>query len=334
VKTSLRLNNDVTVAEFVELAQAAEACGFDQIWISNDLFLRSAPVVLAAAARHTRSIGLGTCILNPYSIHPAEIAMMAATLQEASGGRFYLGLAAGAKEFLAWAGIERRAPLARTRDAVRSVRTLLAGGRPASEDVGGRWHDEAYLRVPAIAAPIYVGGMSPRMLELAGEIADGVLPLLFPPEHYAAAAAQVRTGAERAGRRVEDLDLAACIWCSIDPDADRARAALAAKIAYYGPSFAPYLLERAGLTVGDFDAIRGAMRAGDAAGAARGVTPAMLSLGIAGGADDVLARCRGLITMGARHLSFGPPLGPEPVQAVQTLGASVLPRLHTPQSAG
>ena len=78
---SLRLNNDLPVAEYVTLARVAEAAGFDQFWVSNDLFLRSAPVILAAVAVATRRIGIGTCILNPYTIHPGEIAMMAATLE-------------------------------------------------------------------------------------------------------------------------------------------------------------------------------------------------------------------------------------------------------------
>src|SRR5918994_2531446 len=114
VRTSLRLNNDVGVDEFVELARLAESLGFDQIWLSNDLFFRSAPVVLAAAATATSAIRLGTCVLNPYSMHPAEIAMTAATLQELSRGRFLLGLAAGAEDFLRWAGIERPSPIRRT----------------------------------------------------------------------------------------------------------------------------------------------------------------------------------------------------------------------------
>ena len=125
--TSLRLNNDVPVDEFVELARLAESLEFDQIWVSNDLFFRSAPVLLAAAATATSEIALGTCILNPYSIHPAEIAMTAATLQELSGGRFLLGLAAGADDFLGWAGIAREAPLARTREAVVAIRALCSG---------------------------------------------------------------------------------------------------------------------------------------------------------------------------------------------------------------
>ena len=84
--TSLRLNNDLSVDEFVDLARLAESLHFDQIWVSNDLFFRSAPVLLAAAATATRDITLGTCVLNPYSVHPAEIAMTAATHAGAQRG--------------------------------------------------------------------------------------------------------------------------------------------------------------------------------------------------------------------------------------------------------
>src|SRR5512141_365366 len=97
-KFSVRLNNDLSIDEYIQLAQVAEASGFDQFWVSNDLFLRSAPVILAAVAGATHRIEIGSCILNPYTIHPAEIAMFAATMDELSDNRFNLGLAAGAGE--------------------------------------------------------------------------------------------------------------------------------------------------------------------------------------------------------------------------------------------
>jgi 5,10-methylenetetrahydromethanopterin reductase len=110
LKFSLRLNNDRPVAEYITLAQAAERVGFDQFWVSNDLFLRSAVVILTAVAQATTHIEIGTCILNPYTINPAEIAMMAATLDEVSGGRFNLGLSSGAEDFLGWVGIAPSPP--------------------------------------------------------------------------------------------------------------------------------------------------------------------------------------------------------------------------------
>lgn len=328
MRCSLRLNNDIDPGTFVELAQLAEASGFDQLWVSNDLFLRSAPVLVTAAATATSRLQLGTGIMNPYSVHPSELAMVATTLQEVSDGRFLLGLGAGAEDFLAWAGLARPSPLHRTREAVVAIRALLAGERPADAvGAGGGWTADAHLRTTAIATPIYLGVMSPRMLALAGELADGALPLLFPPEHFATAAEQAAAGATAAGRDPAELDLAACVWVSIDEDADRARHVLATKIAYYGPSFAPYLLERAGLSVSDFDEISAVLRTGGPDAAARLVTDQMLALGIAGSADDVIARCRGLIDAGARHLSFGPPLGPDPLRAIEVLGREVLPAL-------
>jgi 5,10-methylenetetrahydromethanopterin reductase len=326
LRTSLRLNNDLTVDEFVALCRLAERQGFDQVWVSNDLYLRSAPVMLTAAAVATERIGLGVGIMNPYSVHPAEIAMMAATLQEVSRGRFLLGLGAGAEEFLEWAGIERPRPLGHTKEAVAEIRALLADDR--SDGTDGR-SPHAYLRFAAQSAPIYIGAMSPRMLAATGAIADGALPLLYPPEHYRTAAALIAEGAAAAGRDVTEIDIAACIWVSVAGDEASAVAPLAEKIAYYGASFAPYLLERAGLSLADFEPIQRALHESGIEAARELVTPAMLRLGIAGTPDQVVERCVGLLGSGVRHLSFGPPLGPDVLEAVQILGSTVLPAVRS-----
>jgi 5,10-methylenetetrahydromethanopterin reductase len=329
LRTSLRLNNDLAVPTFVELAVAAEEAGFDQLWVSHDLFLRSAPVLLAAAATATRRILLGAGVLNPYSAHPVELAMHAATLQELSGGRALLGLAAGAAEFLGRAGISQREPVRRTRQAVLACRALLDGASPAGTADAGTWGGGAYLSPPpARRVPIYVGAMSPKMLALAGELADGVLALLYPPEHYAVARAQIGEGRERAGRPFEAVDVPACVWVSVDEDREVANAALAEKLAFYGGAFAPYLLERAGLAREDFAPAAAARLKGDTAEATRLITPSMLRLGIAGTPGDVVERCCGLLEHGATHLSFGPPLGPDPRRAVELLGRRVIPQLR------
>jgi 5,10-methylenetetrahydromethanopterin reductase len=330
VRTSLRVNNDLSASEVVALARAAEAAGFDQLWVSHDLFLRSAPVLLAAVAGATARLELGIGIANPYTVHPAEIAMTAATLNELSGGRFLLGLSAGAPDFLSWAGISQERPRTRTAEALRAIRTLLDGGRPVEHPgTGTGWTPQAHLRMPTTATPIYVGAMSPRMLELAGAEADGALPLLFPPEHLTVATEHVRAGARAAGRDPATIDIAACFWCSVDDDGDAARRALAEKLAYYGPSFSPYLLERAGIAPEELEPIRTSMAAGDVDGAVAAVDARLLSLGVAGDAASLVERCAGLIDMGATHLSFGPPLGPDPVDAVGLLGERVLPALVT-----
>jgi 5,10-methylenetetrahydromethanopterin reductase len=109
---------------------------------------------------------------------------------------------------------------------------------------------------------------------------------------------------------------------------------LAGKLAFYGAAFAPYLLERAGLAREDFAPAAAAQLRGDPEGAARLITPAMLLLGIAGTPEDVVERCAGLIHQGATHLSFGPPLGADPLRAVELLGQRVIPQLRARAAQG
>lgn len=324
MRFSLRLNNDLPVGDYVALARAAEAARFDQFWVSHDLFLRSAPVVLATVAQATERIEIGACILNPYSIHPAEIAMVAATLDELSGGRFNLGLGAGAGEFLKWVGIARERPLATTRAALLQLRAVL-DGEPAPG-----WAPEAYLRFGerdgARRIPIYLAALSPRMLRLAGELADGALPLLFPPEHYETVAPLIHDGAARAGRDLAGFDLAACIWCSVSDDPVAAERVLRDKIAYYGHALSPLIWDRLGVREEDFRPIeRALMTERDPERARALVNEQMLRIGVVGTPADLVARLEGLVALGARHLSFGPPLGPDPLAAVESIGREVIP---------
>src|SRR5688572_11418814 len=115
MRFSLRLNNDLPVGRYLALAEAAERWGFDQLWISNDLFLRSGPALLAAVLRATSRLQVGSGILNPHTIHPVELAMLAATLDELSGNRFNLGVGAGAADFLGWIGRRDASPLVTVR---------------------------------------------------------------------------------------------------------------------------------------------------------------------------------------------------------------------------
>ncbi len=327
MRFSIRLNNDLTVAEYILLAQEAEAFGFDQFWVSNDLFLKSAPVILAAVAKATRHIEIGSCILNPYTINPAEIAMIAATLDELCSGRFNLGLAAGAKDFLEWIGVEQNIPVAAMRETIHAIRALLRGERAELDGKFLHWNESAFLRFkPVRVVPIYLGALSPQMMRLACELADGVLPLLLPPEHFFTVQRIVEEATTRRERDLQELDFAACVWVSLAEDRDLAQYELAKKVAYYGHALSPLILERLGLTSEAFAPIEHAMHVErDEEKAVRLVTNNMLRIGVLGNAEDVIARLDLLVKAGARHLSFGPPLGPDPRAAIEILGRRVLP---------
>ncbi len=322
MKFSLRLNNDLPLATYVQLAQAAESVGFDQFWVSHDLFIRSAAVILPMVAQATSKIEIGSGIFNPYTISPAELAMFAATMDELSGNRFNLGLAAGAKDFLEWVGLEQKRPLTAMRETITAVRQLLAGERVKMNGRFLQWQDEAFLRfIPPRITPIYIGAMGPKMLKLSGELADGVLPLLFPPEHFYNVKPLLEEGAAQRAENLADLDFAVCIWVSLAEDRAAARQTLAHKIAYYGASLSPLILSQLGLTVADFASIQHAFHnERDEAKAASLVDERMLRIGIVGEPADVIERLEPLVAAGTTHLSFGPPLGPNPVEAVQLLG--------------
>ena len=325
MKFSLRLNNDLPSRQYIALAQAAESAGFDQIWVSNDLFLRSNVPILTNMALATDRIHVGTGILNPYTIHPVEMAMLAATLDEMSDNRFLLGIAAGASDFLEWVGIEQVRPLAAMRETILAVRQLLQGERAAPEGPFPRWHEEAYLRfTPPRVTPIYLGAMGPKMLALAGELADGVLPLLFPPELFFDVRPHVERGiAVRSPQRV-GFDFAACIWVSLSEDRAAARHVLAQKIAYYGHALGDLIYRRLGVGQEEFMPIAHALQMErDEAKAISLVDERMLRIAVVGGPNEVIERLEPLVAAGVEHLSFGPPLGPEPLRAVQLLGEVV-----------
>jgi len=330
LKFSVRLNNDLPVADYVQMAQVAEAGQFDQFWVSNDLFLRSAPIILSAVAAATQRIEIGTCIVNPYTINPVELAMMAATLDEFSHGRFNLGLGAGAGQFLKWIGLEQSHPLAAVEQSTAAIRKLLRNERASVDSTFLHWTEEAYLRFTANRRiPIYLGAMSPRMLGAIGQWADGGLPLLFPPEHFANVLPYIEAGARRAGRSLDDIDVAACIWCSIASDRAAAVDALKEKIAYYGHALSPLIWQQLGLSGADFTAIEQAIMAENDLDKAKSlVTEPMLRIGIVGTPDDLIQRLEKLVAMGARHLSFGPPLGPDPLKALQLICDNVLPHFR------
>jgi len=330
---SIRLNNDHRIEEYVALARRAEAFGFDQFWVSNDLFLKSAPVILSAVAGATKRIGIGTAILNPYTMNPGEIAMLAATLDELSGNRFHLGFAAGAPEFIKWVGVDYKTPLAAVRESVAAMRRLLRG--EAGADAGTlHWTKDAYLRFRAPRlTPIYIGAMGPKMLRLSGEIGDGALPLLLPPEHYFTVRPILEEGMKDRDPALGPLDFACCIWVSLSSDVNAARRVLAEKIAYYGSALSPLILERLSLTREDFAIIeRAVTEERDMDKACSLVDERMLRIGVVGGAKDVIRRLEPLAAAGARHLSFGPPLGPDPLEAVELLGREVLPYFNERRS--
>ncbi len=212
------------IEEVVESARAAEELGYRYLWATDDRLQKDVFGVLARIALATSSLRLGPGVTNPFSRHPALIATAIATLDELSGGRAVLGLGAGGTNHRAL-GVRREAPVAALTEALELIRGLLAGrdvtmnGRVVRAEAARL--DFTPLRA---AIPLYIGARGPRLLELAGERADGVIVgNVASPTGWSHAFDRIAEGAARAARPLDEITLTAWVYCSV---ADESAAAL------------------------------------------------------------------------------------------------------------
>ncbi len=220
------------VSELVATACEAEALGCSFVWANDDRLQKDLFGVLAAIAVATERVRVGPGVTNPYTRHPALLAAAIATLDEISGGRAVLGLGAGGTNHR-MLGIERAAPVATLREAILLIRRLLRGETASAAGPANVARDAVLDFEPLRAeVPIYLGARGPRMLELAGEIADGaIVGNLATVDGWRYARERVRTGAARAGRGLGDVSLIAWFYCSIADDASAARDAIRPMVA-------------------------------------------------------------------------------------------------------
>lgn len=334
---SMRCGTGVGADVFRNAAVAAEELGFDQIWTGNDQFRRSGVIPMTLALDATSRIRVGSSVLNPVTLHPIELAGISSALAAFSGNRFILGLGAGSEVFLPWAGLDQLSPVERTRRGLRATRALLDGRSPAEvPGVGGAWQPTAKMKDGGADVPIYLGVMGPKLLQLAGREADGVIALCLPPTRFLWVQDNVEAGAAgadpafAASRRPFDLGVA--LWTSVDEDHDLARHLLARSIVNYSGAFSKDALAGAGYDVERFDRMQQLVTAGDVDGAIELVDDEVLKLGIAGDASSVTDQCLELIGQGARHISFNYPRGADALKTVRLIGESVLPVLRRSRS--
>jgi alkanesulfonate monooxygenase SsuD/methylene tetrahydromethanopterin reductase-like flavin-dependent oxidoreductase (luciferase family) len=187
---------------YVRAAQLADELGYHSFWVPEG-WAYEVSTVLTEMALATKRIQLGTAILNVYSRSPGLIAMTAATLDEISEGRFILGIGTSGKKVIE--GFHGRAfdkPLTQTRDVIRVVRTLLAGGK--TSDAHAELIDYRPFKLEMKPArpniPIYVAALKPKAIESIGELADGWIPTFWPYERLNEGRALIAAGAKKAGR--------------------------------------------------------------------------------------------------------------------------------------
>lgn len=208
--------------KLINIAKINENAGFDSIWVPDHLLFipygitPNALVLLSAISSVTNKVLLGTSVSDPHRIHPAVFAQMLASLDQISGRRVILGLGTGEAMNLDPFGINWDKPISRLLEFVEIMRRLWRGEKIDFE--GKYWKmREAFLQITPSnkKIPIFFGANMPKMLKLAGKIADGWIPMPLTPELYRKRLEIVKEGAREAGRSFDEIETAIYLYTCI-----------------------------------------------------------------------------------------------------------------------
>lgn len=226
-RVALYLQDKHPIRDGMAYARYAEARGFDAVWQAESRLVRDAIVPMAAYAAVTERIKVGSGVINNWTRNAAVIAATFSTLDDLGPGRILCGIGAWWEPLASKVGVERRKPLKAMREVVETVRLLLAMETVTVQGEFVRLNDVEIDIVHGDRSPkdvpMYIGATGDQMLELGGEIADGVLlNYLVSPQYNDKAIDRIASGARRAGRGLEDVDRPQLVVVSMDTDRDKA----------------------------------------------------------------------------------------------------------------
>jgi 5,10-methylenetetrahydromethanopterin reductase len=316
----LGLQTDKPPGAYAALAQIAERGGFDVVTTFNDLWYQPALPALLEIAESTERVRIGPSCLNPFTVHPVELAGQTAVLDLVSRGRAFLGLAAGA--WLSALGIEQRRPVAAVAEAWEIVSRLLAGDRSGFEGEVFRLEPGAGLAYAPERSRVslLVGTWAPRLTEFAAEHADEL------KLGGTANPAMVQLARQRLGSA--DLGIVTGAVTVVDHDGARAREHARRRVAMYLDVVAS-LDATAALDPELLSALAERVAARDTEGAARLVSDETLDLfAFAGTPAQIARQAHALFEAGARRVEFGSPHGLDERGGVEMLSREVVPWLR------
>ena len=314
--------------DIVKLGVLADKAGFDQAWFPSDKFMFHAWPIISALVEHTEHIVVGPNGTEPYAVSPGEIAVFMATLDHLSRGRVAIGFGMHTQKMVNWLGYDTSDRLQRIREAVDLMRRVWRGENAQCDGEVFHWSDQCYLRFEAFRKriPIYVSGYADDDLELSGEIGDGSLPMVTPPESAKLMVKRILKGVKKAGKDKNEFDICGCAWFSISEDGKGTQTdTLKDILAYFGNYLDEDALATVGLSRAHFSETERLVTAGDYAGARAAVTPEMMKLAVIGTPEDAIAKIEMLAEAGVTQISVGGPLGPDPDETIRLFGEKIIP---------
>jgi 5,10-methylenetetrahydromethanopterin reductase len=222
-EVAVYLQDAHTLRQGMEIAKYAESKGFHAIWQAESRLVREATVPMSAFLAVTERIKVGSGVVNNWTRNPALLASTFSTLDDLAPGRVILGIGAWWDPLASKVGIHRTKPLLAMRETIEAVRALLADQTVTYNGefvhLDGVELDYVHQERRPKDVPIYLGATGMQMMELAGEIADGVvLNYLVSPRYNDLAMDHLERGAHKAGRSATDVDRPQLVVCSLDED--------------------------------------------------------------------------------------------------------------------
>lgn len=226
-RVALYLQDAHNLRDGLEFVQYAEDHGFEAVWQAESRLVRDAIVPMAAYAAVTEKIKVGSGVINNWTRNIGLLASTFLTLDDLAPNRIICGIGAWWDPLAKNVGIDRHKPLIAMQETVTILKKLLAMERVTFHgnfvDVDGIELDVVHGRKEPRNVPVYIGATGSKMLELTGEIADGVvLNYCVPPEYNVNALNMLERGAKKAGRSLDDIDRPQLVVCSVDKDREKA----------------------------------------------------------------------------------------------------------------
>jgi 5,10-methylenetetrahydromethanopterin reductase len=298
VKFSYCMLPDYPLKDSLDMIKAADELGYYACYSVDETWHKDLWTLFAAAADKTERIRFGPNVTHVFLREPTLICQHLATLDELSGGRAEAVVSTGnfvmmQQYHIDWAA---RKPLSRLKEAMHVMRTFLDEGKI---DFQGDFFSYTGLFTAARPVqerlPLLMGGMKgPRSFQAAGEIADGLHHALsYSREAYDYVVDNVKVGADRAGRSMDDLDIGAWVVALVGDDSAAVKAAARILVAFYIPSMPPEQLARHGIDQAELQPIFDAFASGDVKKAIDLFDPAMAEkLSVAGTPEEVVEQIK------------------------------------------
>lgn len=226
-RVALYLQDSHDLRDGLDIARYAEKRGFEAVWQAESRLVRDAIVPMAAYAAVTEHLKVGSGVINNWTRNIGLLAMTFLTLDDLAPDRIICGIGAWWDPLAKNVGIDRKKPLLAMKETVTVMKRLLNMERVTFHGefvhVDGIELDVVHGRREPRNVPVYIGATGDQMMEMAGEIADGVvLNYCVPPEYNIKALELLEKGAIKAGRKIEEMDRPQLIVCSVDKDHDKA----------------------------------------------------------------------------------------------------------------